>query len=170
VNIHPFLRTICECDEWREQGVSIHPFLRTVCECDECRAHCMIHPGPLAPIDVPRLAEHLGISEEQLVDEHLTEGRGATMYNRRTGMTSTVHTLVPRRGDDGSCHWLKDGLCSVHPVAPFGCAYFDAHMSDAEAQSRSVYLHAYLLARDDHYLEMVARAAERKLAEDCNAK
>jgi hypothetical protein len=33
-----------------------------------------------------------------------------------------------------------DDRCSIHAVAPFGCAYFDTHMSYARAHPRSLWL------------------------------
>ena len=46
-------------------------------------------------------------------------------------------TLVPARGANGHCHWLFEGKCAVHEVAPYSCAFFDAHMTQTEAQRRS---------------------------------
>jgi hypothetical protein len=46
-------------------------------------------------------------------------------------------TLVPARGMNGHCHWLFAGRCAVHPVAPYSCAFFDAHMAEAEIDRRS---------------------------------
>jgi len=46
-------------------------------------------------------------------------------------------TLVPARLLDGACHWLYEGRCLVHENAPYGCAFFDTHMSPAESDKRS---------------------------------
>jgi hypothetical protein len=46
-------------------------------------------------------------------------------------------TLVPARGFDGHCHWHFDGRCAVHADAPYGCAFFDAHMTLEEIDRRS---------------------------------
>src|SRR5207244_2398267 len=46
-------------------------------------------------------------------------------------------TLVPARGASGQCHWHFDGKCVVHDAAPYGCAFFDAHMPAGEVQERS---------------------------------
>jgi len=46
-------------------------------------------------------------------------------------------TLVPVRLGGGACHWLFDGKCAVHENAPYGCAFFDAHMSAQEVERRS---------------------------------
>jgi hypothetical protein len=46
-------------------------------------------------------------------------------------------TLVPARQANGHCHWLFDGRCAVHADAPYSCAFFDAHMTEAEIERRS---------------------------------
>jgi hypothetical protein len=49
-----------------------------------------------------------------------------------------IPTLVPARRPDGACLFLTTaGECAIHAVAPFGCAFFDAHMATAEADQRS---------------------------------
>lgn len=49
-----------------------------------------------------------------------------------------IPTIAPRSTDDGRCVFLTaDERCSVHPVAPFGCSFFDAHMPGPEGDRRS---------------------------------
>jgi len=43
----------------------------------------------------------------------------------KDGRPFRIPTLVPAIKEDGSCINLHDGLCQIHPVAPFGCAFFD---------------------------------------------
>src|SRR5205823_3513112 len=33
-------------------------------------------------------------------------------------------------------HWLFEGKCAVHENSPFGCAFFDVHMTPEEAKRR----------------------------------
>jgi hypothetical protein len=54
------------------------------------------------------------------------------------GGLSPVSTLVPAKQANGHCHWLADGRCIVHADAPYGCAFHDEHMSNAEAERRSM--------------------------------
>jgi hypothetical protein len=50
-----------------------------------------------------------------------------------------VPTLVPRRRPDGSCTFLDAaGRCTVHAVAPYGCAFCDGHMSEKEGDAVSL--------------------------------
>jgi len=48
-----------------------------------------------------------------------------------------IGTIVTKKKADGSCVFLDEhDRCKIHPVAPFGCAYFDTHMSKAEGDER----------------------------------
>lgn len=59
----------------------------------------------------------------------------------RTGETVRVGTITPRRKADGSCVFLDgDDRCTIHAVAPAGCAMFDTHMGLVEAQRRGLAL------------------------------
>lgn len=100
-------------------------FRRTVCGCEFCRAPCKHMPGTLDVADLARLCP-AGLEVIPWAEEHL-----------RALTDKSVPTLVPARQANGSCHWLFDGQCAVHGHAPFGCAYFDTHMTDAEAQRRA---------------------------------
>ena len=53
------------------------------------------------------------------------------------GRTFRIPTLVPQRGIEGACKFLREGKCGIHAVAPYGCAMFDVHQSHAEANRRS---------------------------------
>jgi hypothetical protein len=99
-------------------------FRRTVCSCLACQVHCRHLPGALAPADLARLCPD-GQAVFAWAEEHLRALAG-----------TDFPTLVPARALSGHCHWLFDGRCAVHPAAPFGCAFFDSHMTDAEVQER----------------------------------
>jgi Fe-S-cluster containining protein len=53
------------------------------------------------------------------------------------GQPFRIPTIVPARQEDGSCVFYAGGLCSIHDIAPYGCAFFDNHMGDTEANHRS---------------------------------
>lgn len=114
-----------------------HRFTRTACDCTECVACCQRYPGPLAPGDYERIREHLG---GQDIDHKLWASPGAIVMDTRSGQVGRVGTITPRM-KDGRCVFLdKDNRCSIHAVAPFGCAYFDTHMTKEEADPRSRWL------------------------------
>jgi hypothetical protein len=101
-----------------------HGFRRTTCGCDFCKAFCRHLPGALDPSDLSRLCPR----EEEVfawAEQHLRAHAGGD-----------YPSLVPARNFLGHCHWYFDGQCAVHANAPFGCAFFDAHQSDAAVEER----------------------------------
>lgn len=124
-------------------------FSRTECSCSECVACCRRQPGPLAPGDLERIAEFLGESTVE-ARRHFMASKGALVANSSTGRTFRVGTITPKRDERGACVFLTpEGLCSVHPVAPTGCSYFDTHMGLVEARKRASGL-VRLQQRDDY--------------------
>jgi hypothetical protein len=117
-------------------------FSRTVCSCAGCTAGCRVMPAYLVPSDVDRLyaAQRLdGETVEEWAARCLLASPGA-LVGRIVGVemrTTRIPTLVPARKADGSCVNLADGKCSVHAAAPYGCAFFDTHMSKREGDGRS---------------------------------
>lgn len=101
-----------------------HGFRRTVCDCAYCTAPCRHVPGGLDPADLDRLCPK-GQDLFAWAEEHL---RALTNH--------PYPTLVPVRHPEGHCHWLFEGKCAVHENAPFGCAFFDAHLSPDEVSQR----------------------------------
>jgi hypothetical protein len=111
-----------------------HGFQRTTCDCDYCRAPCRHLPGSLDVSDLERLCppdQDLFVWAEQ----HL-----------RPLPDKPFLTLVPARQPNGHCHWHFDGKCAVHDAAPFGCAFFDPHMTEEEAERRTA---ATIQAREE---------------------
>lgn len=100
-------------------------FQRTRCDCDFCKVYCRHVPGRLDISDLARLCPE-GVDVFAWSESHLR------------AVTDSPHPkLVPARQDNGHCHWYINGHCSVHQSAPFGCAFFDAHMTPIEVQTRS---------------------------------
>jgi Fe-S-cluster containining protein len=131
-----------------------HPFTRTVCGCAECQQCCRDQPGPLAPGDFERIAGYLGETPIE-AQAHFWASPGAVL-GTRSGQMLRVGTITPRRVN-GRCTFLSDaGACTIHPVAPFGCAYFDPHQPVEEGQRRSVWLHLAI-----HRLPAYARLRAR---------
>ena len=113
---------------------------RTKCSCHDCTAGCKAMPGCLIPGDIERSQAHVGDDSGEFVLSHFVVSDGALV--RKEFATKVVEfrvpTIVPVQKPDGSCIFLDDeDKCSIHEVAPFGCAYHDTHMSAAEADPRS---------------------------------
>lgn len=116
------------------------PFERTICACLPCTYYCYRQPGHMLPEDVAAIARHLvergEIRSVEEVHRYLQASKGAVVADSRTGRVFRIGTITPRM-EDGRCVFLENDRCRVHPVAPFGCAYFDSHMSAAEGARRS---------------------------------
>lgn len=110
-------------------------FDRTVCACSVCVGNCKSQPGYLIPGDAERMAATLGKDPK----EFLVASPGALVAVIEGGNRRTFHigTITPAF-ENGRCVLLgPDDRCTVHGVAPFGCAYFDCKMSASEGQNRS---------------------------------
>jgi Fe-S-cluster containining protein len=113
-------------------------YYRTICSCPDCTAGCRYLPAYLIPADLERMHTDLDPGEDLLswARKHLLASPGALVVRR--GKAFRIPTLVPARQADGACIFLtSEGRCGVHAVAPFGCSFFDTHMSDQEANLRS---------------------------------
>ncbi|HEV8058854.1 MAG TPA: hypothetical protein VGP68_03225 [Gemmataceae bacterium] len=124
---------LCESNEPR-QAREAFGFTRTICACAICQAPCHHIPGSLDVADLPRLCPP-SQNVFTWAEEHL-----------RAIVDKGYPTLVPSRGANSHCHWLFEGRCSVHAVAPYSCAFFDSHMTDVEIDRRSA---ATIKARRD---------------------
>jgi Fe-S-cluster containining protein len=113
-------------------------FSRTQCDCHECTLNCHRLPGYLVPADLERIHRHTAPDQDLRVwaREWLLASPGALVMSGHRPYR--ILTLVPARRPDGACIFLTaDNRCSVHAVSPFGCAFFDSHMSHAECDRRS---------------------------------
>lgn len=80
----------------------------------------------LVPGDEIRIARHLGyIDVMEFARENLLASPGALVISNNEQLR--IPTLVPQRGVDGACKFLKDDRCTIHPVSPYGCAFFSEH-------------------------------------------
>lgn len=115
------------------------PFKRTVCACAGCTQCCHRQPGSLAPGDYERIQAYLGKTDEEM-KELFWASPGAIVLNMATDQFRRVGTITPQR-HKSRCVFLNDEeRCTIHEVAPVGCAYFDTHMGVREAQERSQWL------------------------------
>ncbi|MGH9843546.1 MAG: YkgJ family cysteine cluster protein [Blastocatellia bacterium] len=111
-------------------------FRRIVCACRACARFCFTLPGNLIPSDLQRMADHL--KEPDIVRfalDNLLASPGAIVAVN--GVCFSIPTLVPARKPDGSCRFLKNGRCTIHADAPYGCAYFSMEQPKHEADARS---------------------------------
>jgi Fe-S-cluster containining protein len=135
------------------------PFTRTTCACPEDVANCKKQPGPLAPSDLAPITERLiqlGIYPEN-VSKLFEATPGTTIARIKPAPGGheieiiQIPTISPATIDGHRCIFLMDDdRCGIHDVAPFGCAYYDAHMDSKEASARSLWM-AQQIANSPEY-------------------
>jgi hypothetical protein len=113
-------------------------FCRTVCSCPDCTSNCRYIPGYLVPADLDRIKIQLAAGGDLFswARAYLLASPGARVLYK--GQLRRIPTLVPGRRPNGACIFLtEDDRCAIHATAPFGCAFFDSHMPETEADRRS---------------------------------
>lgn len=122
-----------------ETTATTRPFPRTTCSCAECIRCCHEQPGSLAPGELEAIAAYLQLPV-RVAALKFWASPGALVGNTRTRQTYRIGTITPRMRD-GKCVFLDAAdRCTIHPVAPAGCAIFDTHMSAEAAQPISIWL------------------------------
>jgi len=111
----------------------------TECSCTDCQRPCQHMPGMCVPGDAERIMDFLGLPMTQ-APKWFNASPGAKV-GTVDGRTWRIGTIVPAVKSDGSCvHFNQStGKCQIHEVAPFGCRYFDWHMSKEEGDQRSCF-------------------------------
>lgn len=115
------------------------PFQRTICACPGEVKNCQTMPGYLGPDDVERIAEYLQLTPDDVCRDYLEEGKGAIVAHSGTGEQWKIRTLRPKLLVNGCIFLTEERRCQIHPVAPFGCAYFDVHQTPWKAMKRSLW-------------------------------
>ena len=127
-------------------------FERTTCACRECVACCKRQPGPVAPGDLEMIAAYLGETLSGVLSKFWASP-GAVVKDTRTNQVRRIGTITPKLAG-GRCVFLgKDDRCSIHSVAPFGCAYADMHMPEREWQRRAQVFYVEI-ERDTEYQKL----------------
>jgi len=113
------------------------PFKPTSCSCKSDQDNCKSQPGYLLPGQIAEILIYLGATIAD-AGKFFWNSPGMVLGNSVTGNTWRLRTITPR-WSDGACVFFKKGTCTIHSVAPFGCRYFDIHMSIEEGQRRSMW-------------------------------
>ena len=113
-------------------------FKRTVCACKQCQSCCHEQPGHLLPGQMQRIANHLD-QPFAAVKKMFWASPGAVVMDTETQRQYRIGTITPRfdRRKKACVFLSEEGQCAIHAVAPFGCAFFDTHMSAEEGMRRS---------------------------------
>jgi Fe-S-cluster containining protein len=126
------------------------PFARTVCACSQCQT-CCTKPGYMIPGDWERIAERRGLNPDDAAPL-FRRGKGAVVGKFVLGLLQRfrIDTITPNVVD-GRCVFLDTAnRCTIHDIAPFGCAYFDMHMSGFEGNQRSSWGLVEILSDGDY--------------------
>jgi Fe-S-cluster containining protein len=136
------------------------PFPRTTCSCADCVRCCHDQPGSLAPGQLEAIAEYLQ-QPVRVAALSFWASPGALLANTQTGQTYRIGTITPRL-KAGRCVFLSaDDRCTIHAIAPAGCALFDTHMTAQEAHPRSLWLARAQAQPEYQSLRRTLRTAER---------
>lgn len=98
------------------------------CSCRQCVAACQSHPGSLMPGDLRRLAKYLGMTEQELFNEHIAVLDLGWVRVPFPAARYLPAGQVTTNDDDRwdlrcCCYWLnEDNLCLVHNAKPTECA------------------------------------------------
>jgi Fe-S-cluster containining protein len=111
------------------------PFEPTTCACKADQENCKIQPGHLLPGQLAVIMDHL---KSNAPSEYFWSSPGMLVRRKSDHQLQRIRTITPRF-ENGKCVFFKDGLCSIHSVAPFGCRFFDVHMTAADGHRRSLY-------------------------------
>jgi Fe-S-cluster containining protein len=126
-------------------------FSRTVCDCDQCKKYCHVQPGHLLPGQMEKIADYLKVTLTE-VKKFFWASPGARVMDSKSGLQFNIGTITPRYDrHKKACVFLTDeGQCRIHAEAPYGCAFFDTHMSSNEGQQRAGWGMAQILG-DEGY-------------------
>ena len=98
------------------------------CTCQKCQNACRRKPGWFLPDEVEKAAEYLGLPSKDFFEAYL----GIDWYYPDNWTTEIIFILAPALlGTDpgaeypskreGTCTFLEDGRCKIHPVRPYEC-------------------------------------------------
>ena len=134
------------------------------CSCPQGVSACKNDPGRLIPEDLPRLAEFLELTAEELTTSCLVkipiskkDGIYALAPAKKKGKRFIARpgTVVPDyyTKEHGTCIFLDDeGLCTVHEVKPFECgAYMGCKNTFLGKPYREKQVEGYFLAKWKKY-------------------
>lgn len=114
------------------------------CRCETCRRACEVTPGWFHPDQIAPLAANLGLTEQELFDQHLSVGYmdkngGARTHYLEPSSAHHKPGSVHARAGGGKCHWFRNGKCQIHDIEkPAECAFSSHDRTPAEFRSFAV--------------------------------
>jgi Fe-S-cluster containining protein len=98
-----------------------------------------------------KIADYLKQTIEE-VKQFFWASPGALVQSAKTGIQFRIGTITPKFDKKKkACVFLTDeGTCRIHAEAPYGCAFFDTHMSSQEGQRRAVWGMQQIMVDEDY--------------------
>ncbi len=81
-------------------------------ECSRCGNCCSHDSGYMLDEDIKRIADHLGVPEKELKENHLKKIR---LFN------TIIHKPLTKKQPFGECVFYKEGACTIQDVKPLHC-------------------------------------------------
>lgn len=100
------------------------------CQCERCKEACDERPGWFLPGEIQPLAENLGITAQELFDNHLGvdwweehESNGEDVFVLAPAIKGTRERREYRSDPHGECKFFVEGKCLIHKLGkPYECA------------------------------------------------
>lgn len=99
----------------------------TSCKCTHCQGACAHKPGWFLPGEAEKVADHLGLSLEELFETRLMVDwliADPDIFLLSPAIVESVPGREFPANPNGTCTFFKDGLCEIHPVRPMECALY----------------------------------------------
>lgn len=108
------------------------------CKCQSCQSACTHKPGWFKAGQVENVAEHLGVSLQELFETKLMVDYFVRDKDDVFLLSPSVINGKPGHefgyNNSGTCVFYEGGQCTIHAVKPFECAAYDHTKSVKEAQ------------------------------------
>lgn len=119
------------------------------CTCEKCAGACSHKPGWFKPDEIAPLASALGLTEQQLFDQHLQvdwwegdeDSGGEDVFILSPAVVGGTPGDMFDRDPTGRCVWFKRGRCAIHDIGkPFECAAYHHTDEDQPGHHRQAML------------------------------
>lgn len=145
--------------------MKLEMFKETECVCDHCVRCCTIKPGWFKPGEVEKVAEYLKMTVQELFEKYLGVDWWVNLNDSGDVFLLSPATVDMTPGQEfprnprGTCVFLKDDRCTIHPVKPYECRI--AHHSRKSMAYHKVIAEAWL-GKQESIEEILGREPEAR--------
>jgi len=117
---------------------------RVSCACQSCKSACQNKPGWFLPGEAEKVAAFLKISLQQLFDDYLavdwySDSEGKDYFPLSPAVVGNETGAMFPYKPSGTCVFLDNGNCKIHPVAPYECQQYHHTQESDETRKRHDY-------------------------------